>query len=1127
MRKKQIISLLLAMVMLLAAAPVSLAAGSKQETAMPVTLGEEVTLTAERHTQYWYSVETDDPGQIIQLTSNHQGFDFYDPEGYSLSRYGTNSYDDDRYTYHAITDEAGEYGIRIYHSGSNPRDYAFTVTLLDNDACEPNNREDDAYALTSGKAVDFILDDYDYDYFTIETTRPGQDVRLDISGFTYETTGSLYLRVFGDEQFSIHGNYTGYYHAKNPGKHLISIDRYGDYEQFTLKATVLAGDSNEPNDTLEQATRLPVGTDQHFSMGGSGDEDWFVFESAFDSGESSKLYTLNLLDLASDYSDQFFYDLYAPDGTRLMSGMEVKIRHNNIIACEQEGLYALRLYRTSTSSLRSELRIRVDEGGADPYEPNDSWLTAADVQIGQPIQFILSNTEDADWFKFTVPDENMTVCLNRDSNVMAYLYTANDLQEFGPNRYLNYSSSASKWYYRLDTPGTYYMLLESDLSYISENLRTITLTLEEAGPEEPNNTWKTAMPIYEGVPVSFDTTASNDDEWFKFEIPEGVRELRVIGSESGWHYLYQGRDFETAGDNAGAIMDDHTNQFTLKSPAAGTYYLKWDDGRSLNQTIVYHLVMEDLPGQSIAEARPIREGEWVEDVKGGYYALGELKEGDQIRIYSENLSNVSLYDADEDYIYRDMYAYQNCAISVGSDGEKYLKVYPFTPFHADDSYKPYRFMFDIADRERKAGEPYTIEGPDSITVAVGEKVEVDLRLAPCDAKWNGDRYYEHYLFSSGSSSDPSTAACDANAEVGNYVTGHAVGTTTVRYYLDGYGYYDDETICKDITVNVVEPTPARSVTITNTPAHLPLGTSMILQTAITPANFTDGIIWTSSDPSILYVNESGKVTAVGDGSAVITASTSNGMSTSVTIAVSEAPAKPIVTGIKLDDYDMTLYMGEGDGQLTATVSPADSPVAVSWISSNLKAATVDQTGRVTPVAPGVAVITASAGDYRASCIVTVQAERINVESISFDRKELEIPLGGETVLRPIFNPTDATVQSVTWASTDPNVASVSRTGIVNALAVGETKIIATTLDGGKQASITIRITAAPQLGDINGDGYVDPGDAMMTLQVAVGKLTLNAAETEAADVNCDGWVDAADAVRILRYFAGYIDTLDN
>lgn len=126
----------------------------------------------------------------------------------------------------------------------------------------------------------------------------------------------------------------------------------------------------------------------------------------------------------------------------------------------------------------------------------------------------------------------------------------------------------------------------------------------------------------------------------------------------------------------------------------------------------------------------------------------------------------------------------------------------------------------------------------------------------------------------------------------------------------------------------------------------------------------------------------------------------------------------------------------------------------------------------------------------------------------------------------MFTPYNATVQSVTWVSSDPNVATVSRTGIVHALMGGETTITATTLDGGKQASIVIRVIAAPQLGDINADGYPDAADAMITLQVAVGKVELNDVQFEAADVNHDGWVDAADAVRILRFDAGLIDSLN-
>jgi len=134
-------------------------------------------------------------------------------------------------------------------------------------------------------------------------------------------------------------------------------------------------------------------------------------------------------------------------------------------------------------------------------------------------------------------------------------------------------------------------------------------------------------------------------------------------------------------------------------------------------------------------------------------------------------------------------------------------------------------------------------------------------------------------------------------------------------------------------------------------------------------------------------------------------------------------------------------------------------------------------------------------------------------------------LGTPSPLQLVFTPDNATVKNATWVSSDESVASVSRTGIVTALAVGTCTITATTVDGGKTASITIRVVAGAQLGDINGDGYVDAGDAMMTLRYAVGAITLTDEQKAVADVNSDGYIDAGDAIRILRFNAGLIDRL--
>ena len=941
MKHKQIISVLLAVVMLLSVAPVSFAANNSKETATSIQVGETVTLTAEPRTNYYYSVQTTAPGQFLVVEGDVGYLNYYN-ENNSLNSSSDNGIEICK------TNKAGTQYICVYHYDSVARSISFTLKdIWNNDANESNDTFGTATLLTSGVPVDFIMGKQDYDWFVIETTKDGQDVKIDFSGFNYANTGHFDFQPDGGTYIRIEGNKTLYVHVPKAGRFAFYLDSYYSNSDdwattgsFRVTATVLDGDANEPNDTLEQATHLPIGTDATFSLGGKGDEDWFTFESAFDGGESVKMFTLQLMDLATDYSDEFYYDLYAPDGTKLMSAMEIDIRHTNVIACEQEGLYALRLYRTNYTSPRSQLRICVQEGGADPYEPNDTWLTAAQAQDGQPIQFILSTTEDEDWFRIDVPEANMTLKLQSDSTVYYDLYSAVQLEEFGTNSSLDYEDISGSYYYQLGEPGVYYMRFTSQQSYISTDVRTITPTLEAAKDVERNNTWKTATPIYEGVPTSYDLTASNDYDWFVFEIPEGVKRLRISGDWSDYRRIYRGQDFETAGDDAAPIAVGSSG---VINPKAGMYYLKCTDGRQMDQTVVYYLYTEEIPAQSMEEAEPLPEGQWLEDIYGGYYALGNLKAGDELRLYGDNIDDVYLYnEAGERQWSSYMDELQNTCKSIPADGAYYLKVTPYATYE-DGSYKAYRLLYDVADRELVAGEQFTLEGPDTITVAVEETVEVDLRVAPYDVKIEDNGNFIDY----NSPANTSVAGTSYDYGRGYYVTGKAVGSTTVKYYLDGY--YNS--VYKTITINVVDPTAAQTVTINNAPAQLPLGTAVQLSAVLTPAESTDSITWSSSDSAVLYVSDKGVVTAVGDGSATITATASSGMAATAEITVVDAPVKPEVTGIGLSAYNMTLYVGEPAITLTANVQPATSAAAVTWISSNLDAATVNQSGVVTPCWP--------------------------------------------------------------------------------------------------------------------------------------------------------------------------------
>ncbi len=90
----------------------------------------------------------------------------------------------------------------------------------------------------------------------------------------------------------------------------------------------------------------------------------------------------------------------------------------------------------------------------------------------------------------------------------------------------------------------------------------------------------------------------------------------------------------------------------------------------------------------------------------------------------------------------------------------------------------------------------------------------------------------------------------------------------------------------------------------------------------------------------------------------------------VTVAAAPKPA----TGITLNKSELTLTVGNSDTSLTANVTPSDSTDTVAWSTNKPDIATVDSaTGKVTAVAPGEAIITATAGTKTATCTVKVQA----------------------------------------------------------------------------------------------------------------------------------------------------------
>ena len=210
--------------------------------------------------------------------------------------------------------------------------------------------------------------------------------------------------------------------------------------------------------------------------------------------------------------------------------------------------------------------------------------------------------------------------------------------------------------------------------------------------------------------------------------------------------------------------------------------------------------------------------------------------------------------------------------------------------------------------------------------------------------------------------------------------------------------------------------------------------------------------WYSSDESVATVSATGEVTAVALGEAVITAS--NGAVKAVCkVTVVATP----VESITIDKTAASLKVDE-KLKLTATVNPAEATdKSVTWCSSDESVATVSTTGEVTAVALGEAVITASNGAVRAECKVTVVATL--VESIELNLTASSLKVGEKVQLTATVNPADATDKTVTWSSSDESVATVSATGEVTAVALGEAVITAS--NGAVRAECKVTVVATP------------------------------------------------------------------
>lgn len=260
----------------------------------------------------------------------------------------------------------------------------------------------------------------------------------------------------------------------------------------------------------------------------------------------------------------------------------------------------------------------------------------------------------------------------------------------------------------------------------------------------------------------------------------------------------------------------------------------------------------------------------------------------------------------------------------------------------------------------------------------------------------------------------------------------------------------------------VKPIEAEGIKLDKSELTLDPSKKETLTCTITPENTTNkNVYWKSSDDKVVAVqskegnSNQAELTATGAGEAIITVYLTNNSKMAATCKVKVNPAK--VEGISFSEKEKTVMQGESFNlSLVFTPSYATNKNA-TYSSSDENIATVDNNGNVKTVHVGECVIKAKSedGGFEAECKVIVKP--IPLESISFEESGYAIEDGGTLQLELKYYPENASNKDVTWSSSNTNVATVDKNGVVKGINKGNATITATSTDGGHTASCSVKI----------------------------------------------------------------------